>query len=60
MTPQCGRSVVQVLVLRVDIGAVTYDAMTSLYGRSMVEVLDFRVNIQVLIYDAMKLLIQLT
>ena len=25
MTPHCGRSVVQVLVVRVDIGVVTYD-----------------------------------
>ena len=28
MTPQCGRSVVQVLVIRVDIGVVSYEAMT--------------------------------
>ena len=28
MTPQCGRSVVQVLVGRVDIVVVTYEAMT--------------------------------
>ena len=27
MTPQCGWSVVQVLVVRVDIGVETYDAM---------------------------------
>ena len=29
MTSQCGRSVDQVLVVRVDIGVVTYDAVTS-------------------------------
>ena len=28
MTSQCGRSVVQVLVVRVDTGVVTYEAMT--------------------------------
>ena len=28
MTPNYGRSVVQVLVVRVDIGVVTYEAMT--------------------------------
>ena len=28
MTPQCGRSVVQVLVVRVDVGVVIYEAMT--------------------------------
>ena len=28
MTPQCGRSVVQIMVVRVDIGVVTYEAMT--------------------------------
>ena len=33
MTPQCGRSVVQVLVVRVDIGVVTYEAMTPQCGR---------------------------
>ena len=32
MTPQCGRSVVQVLVVRVDIGVVTYEAMTPSVG----------------------------
>ena len=32
MTPQCGRSVVQVLVVRVDIGVVTYKAMTPSVG----------------------------
>ena len=29
ITPQCGRSVIQVLVVRVDIGVVIYEAMTS-------------------------------
>ena len=32
MTPQCGRSVVQVLVVRVDIGAVIYDDTPVLGG----------------------------
>ena len=32
MTPQCGRSMVQVLVVRVDIGVVTYEAMTPSVG----------------------------
>ena len=32
MTPQCGRSVVQVLVVRVDIGVVTYEAITPSVG----------------------------
>ena len=34
MTPHFGRSVVQVLVVRVDIGVVTYEAMTPQRGRS--------------------------
>ena len=33
MTLQCGRSVVQVLVVRVDIGVVIYEAMTLQCGR---------------------------
>ena len=36
MTPQCGRSVVQVLVVRVDIGVLTYEAMTPQCRRSVV------------------------
>ena len=39
MTPQCGRSLVQILVVRVDIGVVTYEAMTHQCGRSVVQVL---------------------
>ena len=35
MTPQCGRSVIQVLVVRVDIGVVTYEAMTPQWGISV-------------------------
>ena len=53
MTPQCGRSVVQVLVVRVDIGAVIYEALTPLCGRSVVQVLVVRVDLGVVIYDAM-------
>ena len=44
MTPQCGRSVVQVLVVRVDIGVVIYEAMTCQCGRSVVLVLVVRVS----------------
>ena len=54
MTPQCGRSVVQVLVVRVDIGVVTYEAMTPQCGRSVVQVLVVRVDIGVVIYEAIK------
>ena len=53
MTPQCGRSVVQVLVVGVDIGVVTYEAMTSQCGRSVVQVLVVRVDIGVVTYEAM-------
>ena len=51
MTPQCGRSVVQVLVVRVDIGVVTYEAMTPQCGRSVVQVLVVRVDIGVVTYE---------
>ena len=53
MTPQCGRSVVQVLVVRVDIKVVTYEAMTPQCGRSVVQVLVVRVNEGVVTYEAM-------
>ena len=36
ITPQCGRSVVQVLGGRVDKGVVIYGAMTPMCGRSVV------------------------
>ena len=39
MTPQYGRSVVQVLVVTVDIGVVIYEAMTPQCARSVVHVL---------------------
>ena len=42
MTPPCGRSVVQVLVVRKDIGVVTYEAMTPPCGRSVVQILVLR------------------
>ena len=48
--PQCGMSVVQVLVVRVDIGVVTYEAITPQCGRSLVQVLAVRVDIGVVIY----------
>ena len=50
MTPQCMRSVVQALVLRVDIGVVIYEAMTPMCGRSVVQVLVVRVDIVLVIY----------
>ena len=40
----------QVLVVRVDIGVVTYEAMTHQCGRSVVQVLVVRVDIGVLTY----------
>ena len=45
MTPQCLRSVVQVLVVREDIGVVTYEAMTPQCGRSVVKFVLVRVDI---------------
>ena len=42
MTPQCGRSVVQVLFVRVDIGVVIFEAVTPQCGKSVVQVLLFR------------------
>ena len=53
MTPQCGRSVVQVLVVRVDVEVVIYEAMTLQGGMSVVQVLVVRVDIGVVIYEAM-------
>ena len=47
MTSQCGRSVSQVLVVRLDIGVVIYEAMTPQCGRSVVQVLFVRVDIGV-------------
>ena len=51
MIPQHGRSVVQALVVRVDIGVVIYEAMTPQCGRSVVQVLVVRVDIGVLTYE---------
>ena len=53
MTPPFGRSVLQVLVVRVDIGVETYEAMTPQGGRSVVQVLVVRVDIGLVIYEAM-------
>ena len=50
---QSGRAEVQVLVVRVDIGVVTYEVMTHQCGRSVVQVLVVRVDIGVVIYEAM-------
>ena len=53
MGPQCGRRVFHVLVVTVDIGVVTYEAMTPQCGRSVVQVLVVRVDIGVVTYEAM-------
>ena len=53
MTPQCRRSVVQALVVSVDIGVLTYEAMLSQFRRSVVHVLVVRVDIEVVTHDAM-------
>ena len=53
ITPQCERSVVQVLVIRVDIRVMTSEAITPQCGRSVVQVLVVRVDIGVVIYEAM-------
>ena len=45
-----GDLVVQVLVARVDIRVVIYEAMTPQRGRSVVQVLVFRVDIGVVTY----------
>ena len=44
---------VQVVVVRVDIGGVIYEAMTPQCGRSVVQVLVVRLDIGVVIYEAM-------
>ena len=44
---------VQVVVVRVDIGGVIYEAMTPQCGRSVVQVVVVRVNIGVVTYGAM-------
>ena len=44
---------VQVLVVRVDLGVVTYEAMTPQCGRSVVQVLVIRVDPGVVTYEAM-------
>ena len=45
ITKQCGRSVVKVLVVRVDIGVMFYEAITPKCVRSVVQVLVVRVDI---------------
>ena len=44
---------VQVLVVRVDIGVVIYESITPQCGRSVVQVLAVRVDISVVTYVAM-------
>ena len=46
-----GRSVFQVLVVRVDIEVVIYEAMTHQCGRSVIQVLVARVDIGFVIYE---------
>ena len=53
MTPKFRRSLVQVLVVRVDTGVVIYEAMTPQCGRSVVQVLVVRVDIGVMTYEAL-------
>ena len=53
MTSQTGKSVVQVLVVRVDIGVVTYEAKKPQGGRLVVQVLVVRVDIEVVTFEAM-------
>ena len=48
MIPKCGTSVVQVLVVRVYIEVLIYEAMTPHCGRSVIQVLVVRVDIEVL------------
>ena len=50
---QCGRSLLQVLVVRVDIAVVIYETMTPQCEMSVVQVLVVRVDIEVVIYEAM-------
>ena len=45
MTPQHGRSVVQVLVVRVYIDEVTYEAITPQCDRSIIQIIVVRVDI---------------
>ena len=53
MTPHSGRSLVQVLVVRADIGVVSYEDMTPQCARSVVQVLVVRADIGVVSYEDM-------
>ena len=53
LTPQCGRSVVWVHVLSMDIGVVICEVMTPQCMRTVVQVLFVKVDIGVVIYEAM-------
>ena len=69
MTSQCGSSVIQVqvarvetrsddsvdlvLVVRMDLRVMAYEAITPQFGRSVVQVLDVRLDIGVVTYEAM-------
>ena len=48
MTSQCGSSVTQVLIVRVDIIVMTYQGMTPQVLRSVVQVLVVKVDIGVM------------
>ena len=51
MTPHGGNSAVQILVIRVDIKVVTYEATIPQCGRSVVQVLAVKVDVGVVIYE---------
>ena len=51
MTPNCWRSLVQVLNVSVDIRVATYKVMTPQYGRSGVQVMFVRVDKGALTYE---------
>ena len=51
MTSQCWRSVVDVLIVRVDTRVLIYEDMTTQCRTSVVQVLVVRVDIGVVIHD---------
>ena len=51
MTSQCGRLVVDVLIVRVDTRVLIYEDMTTQCRTSVVQVLVVRVDIGVVIHD---------
>ena len=53
MKPQCGRSVVQVMVVGVYIEVVTYEILTPQCLRPLIQVLVVSMDIAVVTYEAM-------